>query len=55
MIKAVIFDLNGVFVKGPKFSERFRDVFEVPEEAFMPQLIAALARMRLPGAGDGFA
>lgn len=55
MIKAIIFDLNGVFVKSQKLSERFRDYLGVPETHFMPVLEAAMQKMRLPGAGDGFA
>ena len=31
MPKTVIFDLNGVFIKSPKLSERFRDDLSVPE------------------------
>ncbi len=55
MIKAVIFDLSGVFVTGQKLSERFRDYLGVPEAAFLPVLEESLGKMRLPGAGDGYA
>lgn len=55
MVKAVIFDLNGVFVKSQKLSERFRDYLGVPEAAFLPVLENAMGKMRLPNAGDGYA
>lgn len=55
MIKAVIFDLNGVFVTSQKLSERFRDYLGVPETHFIPVLEEAMQKMRLPGAGDGYA
>lgn len=54
-IKAVIFDLNGVFVTSQKLSERFRDYLGVPEAQFLPVLESALGKMRLPNAGDGYA
>lgn len=54
MIKAVIFDLNGVFIQSPKLSERFRDDYGVPEEEFLPALKEVLSKARLPQAGDSF-
>jgi HAD superfamily hydrolase (TIGR01509 family) len=54
LIKAVIFDLNGVFIQGPKLSEVFRDKFGVPVEEFLPVLKEIMAKIRLPNAGDSF-
>lgn len=54
MIKAVIFDLNGVFIQSPKLSERFRDDYGVPEEEFLHALKEVLSKARLPQAGDSF-
>ncbi|MBI4433482.1 HAD family phosphatase [Candidatus Uhrbacteria bacterium] len=50
--KAVIFDLNGVFIQSPKLSDRFRDDFGVPPEEFLPALKSALTQARLPGGVD---
>jgi len=54
MIKAVIFDLNGVFIQSPKLSDRFQEKFGVPSEEFMPVLKEIMARVRLPNAGSAF-
>lgn len=50
MYKAVIFDLNGVFIKAPLLSERFRDDFGVPLEEFLPALKEVMSKVRLPDA-----
>lgn len=54
MIKAVIFDLNGVFIQSPKLSGRFKERFGVPENEFLPALKEIMGRIRLPNAGDAF-
>jgi HAD superfamily hydrolase (TIGR01509 family) len=54
MIKVVIFDLNGVFIKSPKLSDRFKESFGVEESEFMPALKEIMAKVRLPNAGDAF-
>lgn len=54
MIKAVIFDLNGVFIQSPLLSERFRDRFGVPVDVFVPALREVMDKVRRPGAGDSF-
>ena len=54
MIKAIIFDLNGVFVKSPKLSDRFERDFGIPKDIFMPALQDAMAQVRLPNAKDYF-
>lgn len=54
MIKAIIFDLNGVFIKSEKLSERFRRDFGIPEDQFMPALKKIIGEIRVPNAGDSF-
>ena len=54
MRKAIIFDLNGVFVKSPKLSDRFERDFGISNDIFMPALKDAMAQVRLPGAKDYF-
>jgi|SRR3989338_2727411 len=54
MIRAVIFDLNGVFIKSPKLSVRFYEKFGVGEEKFWPALKEIMAKVRMPKAGDAF-
>lgn len=54
MIKAVIFDLNGVFIQSPKLSDRYKEQFGVPIEEFLPVLNEILNKARLPKAGNSF-
>jgi epoxide hydrolase-like predicted phosphatase len=54
LIKAVIFDLNGVFIQGPKLSEVFQEKFGVPVEEFLPVLKEIMAKTRLPNALGSF-
>jgi putative hydrolase of the HAD superfamily len=54
MIKAIIFDLNGVFIQSPKLSERFREKFAVSMEEFLPALKEVMTKARMPNAGDSF-
>ena len=54
MVKAVIFDLNGVFIQSPKLSDRFEEQFGVPQKIFLPVLKEVMAKTRLPNAGDAF-
>ena len=55
MVKAVIFDLNGVFIQSPKLSDRFQERFGIPASDFLLVLKEIMARVRTPGAGDAFA
>ena len=50
MIKAIIFDLNGVFIQSRMLSERFAEDFSVPSEKFLPALKDIMAQVRLPNA-----
>lgn len=54
MIKAIIFDLNGVFIKSPKLSDRFASDFGISSEIFMPALKDIMAEVRMPDAQDFF-
>jgi HAD superfamily hydrolase (TIGR01509 family) len=54
MIKAVIFDLNGVFVKSKMLSARFKDDFDISEEEFLPVLKENMKIVRTPGAKELF-
>lgn len=54
MIKAIIFDLNGVFIQSPKLSDRFQQKFGVSQEEFLSVLKEIMAKVRKPDAGDTF-
>jgi HAD superfamily hydrolase (TIGR01509 family) len=54
MKKAVIFDLNGVFVVGPMLSERFADEKGVAIEKFLPALKEILPKLQMPGAQGAY-
>ena len=54
MIKAVIFDLNGVFIQSPKLSDRFKEEFNVPIEEFMSALKEIMDKIRRPDAGEAY-
>ena len=54
MIKAVIFDLNGIFIQSPKLSARFENDFKVPVSEFLPRLSEIMDRVRMPEAGKAF-
>ncbi|MBX4197849.1 HAD-IA family hydrolase [Candidatus Parcubacteria bacterium] len=54
MIKAIIFDLNGIFIQSPKLSERFEKDFNVPIPEFLPKLSEIMDKVRQPNAGGSF-
>lgn len=54
MIKAVIFDLNGIFIQSPKLSERFAEDFSVSISKFLPKLFDIMDKTRQPNAGPAF-
>src|SRR5262245_53336577 len=54
MLKAVIFDLNGIFIQSPKLSERFEKDFKVPVSEFLPKLSKIMNKVREPNAGSAF-
>jgi HAD superfamily hydrolase (TIGR01509 family) len=54
MIKAVIFDLNGIFIQSPKISDRFEKDFNIPTSVFLPKLFTIMDATRQPNAGSAF-
>jgi len=54
MIKAAIFDLNGIFLQSPKLSDRFEKDFGVPISVFVPKLSEIMDEVRKPGAANAF-
>jgi len=54
MVKAIIFDLNGIFIQSPKLSERFSEDFKVPVPAFLSKLGDIMKKVRMPGASRTF-
>ena len=52
MKKAIIFDLNGVFIQSPKLSERFQSSFGVSVADFLAALKDVMSKVRLAGADD---
>lgn len=54
MYRAVILDLNGVFLVSPKLSDRVVKDFGVPTSAFLPKLFEIMDKVRRPGAAPTF-
>jgi putative hydrolase of the HAD superfamily len=54
MIKAVIFDLNGIFLQSPNLSDRFEKDFNIPTSIFLPKLFEIMEKARKPGADPAF-
>ena len=54
MIKAIIFDLNGIFIQSPKLSDRFAKDFGISSEVFLPKLSEIMNKVRQPSAGSSF-
>jgi HAD superfamily hydrolase (TIGR01509 family) len=54
MIKAAIFDLNGIFIQSPKLSERFEKDFHVDKNIFAKRLEEVMSELRKPGAKPAF-
>lgn len=54
MIKAVIFDLNGIFIQSEKLSDRFEKDFGIDSKIFIPKLIEIMEKVRRPEAGPAF-
>ena len=52
--KAVIFDLNGVFIESEYLSTRVKDKFGVPEDKFLAALQEVMPAVRKPGVEDSF-
>ncbi len=54
MIKAVIFDLNGVFIESEALSARVEKEYEIPVDKFLPALKSTLEITRKPNAEPFF-
>ena len=54
MIKAVILDLNGIFLQSPKLSDRFEKDFSIPVSEFLPKLSEIMEAVRKPHAEKAF-
>lgn len=54
MLKAAIFDLNGIFLQSPKLSDRFATDFNIPKEIFLPKLSEIMGATRQPNALHSF-
>jgi HAD superfamily hydrolase (TIGR01509 family) len=54
MLKAAIFDLNGIFLQSEKLSDRFERDFGVPTSDFLPKLSEIMDEVRQPNAGRSF-
>jgi len=54
MYKAVIFDLNGVFLQSEPLSKRFEEKFGVTKDQFLPALKEIMAVVRKPNAPAAF-
>lgn len=54
MIKAVIFDLNGIFIMSEKLGDRFERDFGISTSVFLPRLFEIMANVRLPKAKPAF-
>ena len=54
MIKAIIFDLNGIFLQSEKLSDRFEKDFNIPNSVFLPVLKDIMENVRKPNANPSF-
>ncbi len=52
--KAVIFDLNGIFIRSMKLSERFEKDFKIPISEFVPTLSEIMKKTREKNAPGSF-
>ena len=53
-IKAIIFDLNGVFVQAPLLSDRLEKDFSLPHGEFLPVLKKIMDQVRQPNAPKAY-
>ena len=54
MIKAIIFDLNGIFLQSPKLSDRFKKDFNIDTSLFLPKLSEIMEKVRKPNSKPAF-
>lgn len=54
MIKAIIFDLNGIFLQSKKLSDRFEQDFGIANNIFLSKLKEIMEKVRQPNALPAF-
>lgn len=54
MLKAIIFDLNGIFINSTKLSDRFAKDFGISHDVFLPKLGEIMDETRKQGAQPAF-
>lgn len=54
MLKAIIFDLNGIFINSTKLSDRFAKDFGISHDMFLPKLGEIMDETRKQGAQPAF-
>lgn len=54
MIKAIIFDLNGIFLKSEKLSDRFERDFNIDSQTFLEKLGEIMKEVRKPNSKPAF-
>lgn len=54
MIKAIIFDLNGIFLQSERLSDRFERDFNIPSFVFFTELKEIMDKVRQPNADPAF-
>ena len=54
MIKAVIFNLNGIFLQSEKLSDRFEKDFKIDSKIFRNKLSVIMEKIRKPNAQPAF-
>ncbi len=54
MIKAVIFDLNGIFLQSEKLSDRFERDFKIDSKIFKTKLMEIMEKVRKSNAKPAF-
>jgi len=53
-MKAVIFDLNGIFIQSPKLSDKFKKDFNIDSSLFLLKLSEIMEKVRKPNAEPAF-
>lgn len=54
MIKAAIFDLNGIFLQSRRLSDRFQEDFGITSNVFLSKLKEIMDKVRQPNANPAF-
>ena len=54
VIKAIIFDLNGIFIQSDYLSDRIEKEYNLSKDKFIPALKEIMGKARKPGVPDSF-